>query len=364
MSGTPIFDEELNLDVSHVLNIPKSHPIITQYLSLEAVTDRYSRLKINDIAEVQAIANNKSGDEVWGKLQTFARYLCSEDWETYVLTNSFTKLLSRKNVKLTAYSVRKASSLSIFKSVRFASALFEHTLLYQGWKAQGVNFIEDQDLKRGLSFSEHENGHLLTIKWGLPGVWSKHHRNQAGVEDAIIKAMRRDLADQSFLWQQNKDRADTLPFLGMDGAKELPNFPHGLNDFSGYHTVAILTAAHLAPDRRKFHQELWGLAPSQIGTHLLSVYQAVMRSSLRKPQCTGPKTILIPDYATVKSLLDIFPGSRAVQLDVGLESSEVSRKRGRPRIHKDDAERLRAWRRKNQAKHQISDAIHMLVPRI
>jgi hypothetical protein len=191
-----IFDEVPKLDIRHEHNIPKSHRVITDYLSVEGSKGRYSRLNATDPATLRAMALNRVDDEVWGKLQPLAQCLCSADWDTYVLTENYEKLLAGKNEKFTAYSVRKPSGLSGFKSVRFASALFENSLLCHAWKSRSVEFAEDKELRKALAFSEHLNGHLLTIKYTLPGRWSKYRRNQAGIERLIVNAFRDALGNR------------------------------------------------------------------------------------------------------------------------------------------------------------------------
>lgn len=327
-----VFDEVPKLDIRHEYNVPKSHRIITNHLCLDDSQGRYSRLKPNDPKMLKEIALNRPSDDVWGRFQPLARCLCSDDWETYVLTRSFEKLLANRNEKFIAYSVRRPRSLSGFNSVCFASALFEHSLLYRAWKAQGVEFAEDQERSAKLAFKEHQNGHLLTIKYALQGQWSKSKRDKKGVERLCTDAFRKELGDQPFLWQQNKDRDHETPFGTMEGAKQLPHVPHGLNDFLDYNNAAILSACHLTPDHRAFHKEMWGLNDTQVtaATHLMAAYQAVMRSSLRDPENTDRKLILLPDQNTAALLSAFFSGSELNSLDVDLTSLEVPKTRGRP----------------------------------
>lgn len=339
-----VFDEVPKLDIRHEYNVPKSHRIVTDFLCLAGSEGRYSRLKPKDPTTLKAIALNRRGDEVWVRFQPLARCLCSDGWETYVLTESFEKLLANRNEKLTAYSVRKPCSLSGFKSVTFAGALFEDSLLYNAWKAQGIEFVEDQELNSKLAFREHVNGHLLTIKYALQGQWSKNRRDQAGIEKAVIDAFCKGLGDQPFLWQHNKDREHRHPFGNKENAKKLPYVPHGLNEYLDLHNVAVLSAYHLSPDHRTFHKEMWSLTDTQItvATHLMAIYQAVMRSSLRDPENKDRKTILLPDRNTAQSMSLIFPGSQLSCLDVDPTSVEAPKKRGRPpKYDGSDAQRLR-----------------------
>lgn len=241
----------------------------------------------------------------------------------------------------------------------FASAHFDQSLLYHAWKAQGIEFIEDRKLGANLAFREHQNGHLLTIKYALPGLWSKHRRDQAGIEKVIIDAFRKELSGLPFLWQQNKDRELTNPFSGMEGAMQLPRVPHGLNEYLGFHNAAILSASHLTPDHCAFHKAMWNLTNAQVtsATHLMVVYQAVMRSSLRDPENSDRKLILLPDQNTATSLAGFFPGSQLSCLDVDLTSVAAPKKRGRPAKYEgDEADRGRQRTRASRERKKMRES--------
>lgn len=240
----------------------------------------------------------------------------------------------------------------------FASALFEQSLLYHAWKGQGIEFVEDNRLGASLAFREHQNGHSLTIKYALPGQWSKNRRDQSGTEKVIIDAFRKELSGNPFLWQQNKDRELTNPFSGMEGATQLPYMPHGLNEYLGFHNAAILSAYHVKSDHRTFHKAMWNLTDVQVtsATHLMAVYQAIMRSSLRDPENDHRKLVLLPDHNTATSLAGFFPGSQLSCLDVDLTSVAAPKKRGRPpKYEGSDAERLRRRVQASRDRKKIKD---------
>jgi hypothetical protein len=70
-----------------------------------------------------------------------------------------------------------------------------------------------------------------------------------------------------------------------------------------------------------------------------------MRTSLRTPENRSPKQILVPDRGLAEYLHDVFPGSEVKKLDIGLVE-DVPRRRGRPRRHHSNQERLAQQRQK------------------
>jgi hypothetical protein len=79
-----------------------------------------------------------------------------------------------------------------------------------------------------------------------------------------------------------------------------------------------------------------------------AVYQSVMRSSIRDPQSTTPKTVIVPDVSAARYLQEAFPGAQIEKLKTGLIELEASSKLGRPRKHSSVSERKRKYRLKKR----------------
>jgi hypothetical protein len=80
-------------------------------------------------------------------------------------------------------------------------------------------------------------------------------------------------------------------------------------------------------------------------TYFAEAYQAVMRTSLRDPGNRQPKRILVPDRGLAEYLHDVFSGSKVEKLDIGL-IDEVSKRRGRPKRHQSNRERVAQQRQR------------------
>jgi hypothetical protein len=199
------------------------------------------------------IARNINHDQIYETFREFSQTLLNRHWDSFVVTEKFEKLKAGKQKQLSVHSVLLPSVLKGFRSVTIASANFTDTMVYRLWSAKGVDFKEDRALTSSLRFQEHQNGHLITIKYADKGEWSKYRRltnlnldndQEATVGDAIVQAAKGTLSEKTFVWQANKSESDIL----FDGnGKRLPNVPHGLNSYSHINDVVFLSSLNPKP---------------------------------------------------------------------------------------------------------------------
>lgn len=140
----------------------------------------------------------------------------------------------------------------------------------------------------------------------------------------------------------NKDLDDN--FFGVAGAQRLPNTPHGLNQFQGFHNIVVISALNPPPQHFRFLAEL-GIDGDEVRTahYRTAVYQAVMRSSIRNPQDVTAKQVVVMDRDTAEWLADLFPGAKVAPLP-GLEVTPRKGKAGRKRKHNSGSERTKSCR--------------------
>ena len=109
---------------------------------------------------MERIARNENHDEVFETFRELVQTLLNPHWESFVDTEKFEKLKSREQSRLSVHSVLLPSVLEGFASVTMAAANFRDSMIYQLWKAKGVDFRESKALGFSLRFQEHQNGHL------------------------------------------------------------------------------------------------------------------------------------------------------------------------------------------------------------
>lgn len=307
------------------------------------------------------IARNQNGDAVYAVLGPLAHRIASEDWTVYAKQTEFERL--RRGQKTTAslitYSLLKPSIVQGFASATIASACMMETTLFRLWSAQGVEMQPvSEALRKDLRYTKHENGDRITIYYASHEAWSKRFRDRAvkdasGVETRILEKIRQAIASligaEPFVWMGNKDLDDG--FFGLPKAERLPNTPHGLNSYQGYHNVAVLSA--LNPPPAHFHfMTGQGVSGEELrtGGYRTAVYQAVMRCSIRNPDDATPKKVVVMDRDTAEWLADLFPGAAVLPLP-GLGALPSKGKAGRPRQHADNAAKNRAHRAEQKSRH-------------
>jgi hypothetical protein len=132
------------------------------------------------------------------------------------------------------------------------------------------------------------------------------------------------------------------------------NVPHGLNDYSDYDRIAFLSALNPSTDHFRFLASR-GVDADAVrrAIYCAAVYQSVMRTSIRNPESTTRKTIIVPDIFAARYLEEAFPGSQVEKLKTGLiDLDGTANHSGRPKEYGSSKERQRAYRKRIKESEQ------------
>lgn len=343
------------------LNLPDNRALILPHIEAAAHDARYAVLAPSGSTganRLRKIARNEGRDDVWKTFQDFATTLVDDDWSTFVDHAKFEA--HRTGVaaesRLASYSVLRPSIFRGFQRVVVGGACFEESLLYRLWLAEGVRF---RRLCMKLRYDHHLNGHALRILYATTEPWSKSLRDRSvgdtTVLTTIVARVGDEFGDHPFLWMGNKDLASDL--FNQPKAVRLPNSPHGLNSFQHIDRTVVVSALNPTPGHYSF-LESRGLSDEDVRTAIYrqAVYQAALRSSLRDPESTTPKTVVVMDLPTAEWLATLFPGAEVSPLG-GEAISPVLGKAGRPRRHKNAAARKAHHRNKQKQELLIEQGI-------
>jgi len=335
-----IVDEVLQVDLFESFNIPDTHRLITDALTFMPGASGYGRLlpavSSYSALSLDQIARNPRNDQVLAQFSGFAHRMLSDNWEVYARQDSFERLIAGgKGGQLQTYSLLNATIFGRFAETIIASACFTDSMLYQLWTGRGVQLQPvGQEFFDGLRYQQHGNGGHVTIRYVLDEHWSKTKRDMTvdgggTLGQAIISHVGQALGCEPFLWMGNKDQSGA--FDALPNATQLPNSPHGRNDFQQFHYVVVLSALNPPPTHFAFMDTL-GVSGDALKTahYRSAVYQAVMRTSIRNPNDPTPKTVIVMDRPTAQWLADCFPGARVEQLNIN--AALPYRPRGRPRV--------------------------------
>lgn len=319
-------------------NLRDTHFLITDAVDVKAANLQYFEMiepkKVNSNSEVKApptdtrnvsvrtIAENPYNDAGWKLVQDLAWSICSPHHNAFITKELWKTLRDRrkriegKAVKLSAHITLRPSIFGQFKKVIILGALFEKTLLYHLWK-RSVNFVPYDRIESKLRFyGRHENKGKIHFKYFTSGRWSKYgySREHDGkpVVDYFTDAIRTTFKDLKFLYSINKHSED--PFIGLDGTR-LPGTPHGMNEYQHVHHVAFVASYNPTPHSFTFYKSK-GIDSEEVneGIMLQAVYQAIMRSSLRDPNCTDEHIVIVPTLAIAEALAELFSNCDVSQL--------------------------------------------------
>jgi hypothetical protein len=330
-----IVDEEIQAIQYACHRLPIMHPLITDDIQLEPYNSIYSRI------------------------------VPPRHWFNYVNTEQYERLRRGDSQTLAFHSILSPAIVEGFASVFMTAANFEATMLYQLWGvsngaedaplASQPSFFRDDGFLNSLRFQSHQNGHLLTIYYGMDATNSKKRLEDGGTEadgrnnfDRLIDTTRRLFGEERFVWQANKSYDDNR--FGAN-ATRLPNVPHGLNDYADYHNIAFLSALNPTPDHYRFLASV-GLDAMAVYNAIYhqALYQSLMRTALRDPDNQQPINAIVPDLAAARYLQSVFDGAKVVKAETGIvEDVATIKKAGRHRKWQDDAER------KCQARHEAKE---------
>lgn len=345
-----LIDEVPQVDREQAHIVPSTHPLLTDYIQVEQHDGVYGRVVLTSPEDIRTLARNPDEDELLERFRETANVLTIKHWRSFVHVEHYHKLLAGKAKALNIHSVLMPSLVADFASVLVVGANIEDTGLFALWSKMGVTFIRDDEFLEGLRYRTHTNGHLAKIHFALDRNWSRHLLEQStdGVPnlDRLRDAARVVIQERDFLWQANKSVSNNF-FKGA--GQRLPNNPLGLNEFDTVHDVVFLSALNPTPAHAKFLQSR-GLSSEEIERqgYCGVAYQAVMRTSLRGPNDTTPKNIIVPDERLASYLAKMLAGATVLKMDTGI--ADQPNKGGRPRVHQDNAEKLRRRRTKEAKK--------------
>ncbi|MER8648966.1 hypothetical protein [Mesorhizobium sp. M1121] len=266
--------------------------------------------------------------------------------------------------KFQAFSLLTPKVVHPFKSVLMMSANFENTLPFHLWTKHGSRFVEDHELASRLKFQKHD-GRRLTINYVLEADWSKQIQDRevgdgsgCTIHARVIEKVAEFFGSEEFLWLANKRFGDEL-FAASENAIRLPNVSHGLNAYQDVNNVVSLSALNPSPAEFSYFRQL-GLTERQAKAARFheSVYQGVMRCSLRSQDDSRPVQAIVMDRATAVYLRELLPDSTVRKLDWIPAEDRIKKPPGRPKKHADTAARKRASRSRKKAIDAHEQFVH------
>ncbi|MDP4003290.1 DEAD/DEAH box helicase [Methylobacterium sp. NEAU K] len=335
---------------SHSEQIPCNHNRLTDAITVDPQGSSYGEIHVRDRSTLRTIAENRRGDAIDAILQPFARSILNKNYRTFVNLEQY-EALRRGDVDepfLRMFSLLRPETFAGFQTVRMLGARAHETLLFRWFKRCGVRFEDDEEILSQLRYREHTNGDLIDFYYGSETNWSLYAQEQdQNIRDVITNAAIELLSGKSFCWLDNKDFEDDSPFGSVAGTHKLPHASHGRNDFQHHDNVVVLTAFNPNPHDARFFEDFTGISwnEQKIAHDYHNTYQTIGRISIRDPNNSNRKIVVLPDRQNAEWQSRLFPGSRVHSLNVDYRTKN---KPGPKQKHANANERKRASREKLQ----------------
>lgn len=337
-----VYDEIPQVDFFYELSLPYNHSLITEHLELieggDAPTTMY-RLCLKDHALAHKF-NKRNFDDMDNIVKPIINHLLSGNL-MFVDKASWNKIIVRGEItddrsvdythgnqlnKLYFLAIRTPDAFNEHAKVTMMGANFEHSMAYWLWgNLCGTRFKHDTEIENKLRYKQHNNGHLLNIKYIHEKNWSK---TQAGkvVDGSDVRRSSLEKAKRSFntndvLYVSNNDNAE-IP----TGWSRCPVISLGLNSYMDKKAMYFDAALNRAPKHIKMLTDL-GMTSEYIAratTHEV-VYQNICRTAIRDDKNTDPIEIMVADKGMADAIARLFPNCTYSQLD-GIEKKVVGSK--------------------------------------
>lgn len=213
------------------------------------------------------------------------------------------------------------------------SALFEETALYIVWKNNyGVNFETDTELAKYISRDPHtwwggkiKIGYLLHEDDKVSvTMWNRdYHSGAKGAENkaSVISECFRQLKpilegnDRTFLVHSNNNHHKMARnMFDPKLARVIPADARGFNKFKGADIVVSTGVTHPNKSQADWLERRLGITAEAVYRmfRIHTTYQAVNRTSIRDPNTTTDKMIIVGDKATHDWLLSLYKGAQSL----------------------------------------------------
>jgi hypothetical protein len=350
--NTPYWNESNNWD----LYVDELFPVITEHVktlpdTFEMLADVIDFKAEGKFPEVQAtkllhqIADNRNHDEIFAVIQELTDLIRSKHHSVYVHHDSWNKVLNQQGTQLFFYSMLQPEFFNKFGSITFVGANFKDSQLNLLWQ-DSVEFKPHEiELSIPNKLPYHEHVDPIQLKYMYTENYSKAKRDKvirgSSYGQRFEQATQKTFENDNFIWVANRDIKDMFK---NSNAERIPNVSHGLNAYQNTHNIAFCSALNPRPPHKAFMKHM-GMTDQQIKDSFSNqiVYQAIMRTSIRNPEHTAPKTVVVPDLQAATYLQKLLPTAEVSQIVSGF--NEPLRKKPMTPAEKQKAyrERQKQW---------------------
>jgi hypothetical protein len=331
------FDEIPQVDSTTYLNVKRHHDFIERHFDVSDTGDHQlldfeikpgSYHQLEDFREVGLSGKDLFiGKDVCDFLSVMLdmgrrKYLNKARWHT----RNFNEY------QLQMHTLLMPDAFRNWNTCRMMGANAKLSMMYALWQYYDVEFEDDQKFNLKKDHSELSN-RRIEVHYFSGRNWSKSVRDAAQNRFANLSKDVDDLFDgQESLWVANNDVNDAE--WAVRKSTRISNISHGINKYDEVNNIAFLSALNDVPAHFEFISRKFGIDDRTLkrAKALETMYQAVMRTSLRNPNSTATVRVVVGDKDQADFLSDLFRNAKVFALDqVEEEWGEARKTRGRPK---------------------------------
>ena len=320
---TVIVDELPQVDQFHRLMLPRNHRFLTEHLQLLPLDITGLSLVIpKDQGRLKRLLDAPH-DDVDEGFRALFRDVLSANKIVYADEDSWTRVVERQEISKEHEGNRifflSMLNPSLLKGCIVLGANVQDSLLWAWFSSQKAQFKEVTDISRRLR-PLPDLGRRLRISYCVPGRnFSKHlgkmeTAHGRSVIETMDELVRKEFTGRDFLYMGNKDRESSI-LSDMPGMVEASVISHGLNSYQHISNIYFSAALNREPKHFAMLRSL-GLSPDVVhrATAHETIYQGVMRTSLRNPDSSELVHAIVPDQASAERLGELLGCSNIRQL--------------------------------------------------
>ncbi|MBK8638676.1 MAG: DEAD/DEAH box helicase family protein [Chromatiaceae bacterium] len=332
-----IIDEAPAADYFYTFDLTYNNNYLENLLEIrETVKSGIGILTAKNKSQIKKRVDSK--DDIDGHFKDLFRKIISDDYDVYVDTNSWSKTIDGvKGPGQTEDQIARVYILAMLKPTKFENAIilganFEHSIMFEYFRRfYNVNYVEHEGIKSGLKFSSHYCSENTRFARNIhyyyyfdSGKFSKNLRDKVvsdilpeanykvieSIEQAILK--EKAFSENKSLLFENNDYSGLLDKQGNFIRGQV--ICHGINEYRHLNHVVFLAALNRTPKHSQMLDTL-GFDRQFVtrATQYETIYQDIMRTSLRNYEATDDVHVFVPTRQEVDYLISIFGPANTIK---------------------------------------------------
>ncbi len=313
-----IIDEVPQLDRFYRLMLPHNYEFLTD--QLKVFPTKYPEVLVVSARKPGHLKTVLDGprDDVHEVFRPLYRDVLSGNKDVYVDARSWYQVaevheVSERHEDNTVYFLSMLKPDPLVGAILLGANL-KDSMLYLWFRQQGIEFAEEKSIAAGLRSLPSDLGKRIRISYFIPGrnMSKALSRTEAigggNLIDRMDELAAKEFGGEPAIYIANNDR-DSKILENAPKMIQVPVVSNGLNSLQDYQNIYFSASLNREP---KHFAMLKSLGFSSEVVHQATAhetcYQAVMRTSLRNPECTAEVHAIVPDSYSAKRLAELLGG--------------------------------------------------------